>query len=249
MNFRLGIYYRSRKIAKTFGQIFYNPVIKSEPQFREAAVRKIDIYVFMALILLPFSCGDYYYGPLEPEEAPMTIMPLQIGNRWEGIRIAYENSFYPETTIEVLYIDDTVTVDEEQWYIVKKSVGGEEIDPLLMYSNRSNGLWRWSTSPVLLGGKPRLFIKYPARTGERYLLNDRLQIRMIVNSTGSLVETGAGIYETINYETDDPRIDAGIQEYYYVPDIGPIKWGIYRFAYVQYAPVTEWELRNFIPAQ
>lgn len=103
--------------------------------------------------------------PTSPETVDV-IMPLAIGNEWVGKETTYgPNDSVLDWTYRTIEIVDTLTVNGRLWYQSRiKSGASPQIE---WYFNDEQGLHRSITDINETPSYPSLYLKYPAKVGDK----------------------------------------------------------------------------------
>ncbi len=200
-------------------------------------MRLAAFYLLLCLVLSIFSCGQ---GPVEPGSDADVIMPLKIGNRWDGMAKTYflgDSS----TTATTLLLKDKLKIDKEIWFVGEYSEQSEVIGHTL-YSNRKDGLWAWQTNPDKPEGTPYLLAKYPANKGDIYD-GPYIESYYVVTSTDTAVHVDNKKYKCYSYIFETPSIiDVPVRQSFWAPGTGQVKYEIRGgFGMTQ----TIWQLEQF----
>lgn len=188
-------------------------------------MRIITSCLLACLILLVFSCGQ---GPVEPGSDTNVIMPLKIGNRWDGTTIVYTFGD-SSSTATTLLLTKTTKINKEIWYVGEYSENSEIIENRL-YSNRNDGLWIWYTNPDKPEGTPYLLAKYPAKEGDIYDGPFIETSYYKVLSTDTILNIHKDKYKCYSYVLVIPEsISAPTWQSFWSPGRGQIKYEIRDF--------------------
>jgi len=148
------------------------------------------------------SCDLWHHGGDDEPDEPV-LLPLDVGNQWvmEFTRTFYsplpdggtETETYTDTLIAVT---DTM-VAGERWTEIQCTRSSICI-PEGYYTNRDDGVWKWAGPEF--DTAPYLIYKYPAETGESYLVGNSDPLTVTVVGTEVPVETPAGTLSAYYYE-------------------------------------------------
>jgi len=184
-------------------------------------MRKILWLLSATLVIMLPSCGDDSGNNSESDE----IMPLKIGYEWQGTESQFSESgdlIYSESWS--FRIVDTVTVNNEKWFIPVVIVGIDTTHPLEMYTNREDGLWIWYTGRDSLAGQPVLWAKYPAEVADSFISGAQLAATVYVESIDEKINAPYGEYFCHSYRWRFDMLFSPIDYYWLAPNMGMIKW-------------------------
>jgi hypothetical protein len=167
----------------------------------------LPFIVIFGLILLVTCDSD---KPTEPgtETYDDVIMPLKVGNCWEGI--AYYGDFSSRTWQKRdIFISGQEVINEEIWYQIRVIYNETDTTPVYgLYTNRPDGLWSRSVDTAGHYGEPYLLYKYPGQIGDEYYIGSGLYR---IEDTSHIIELSGVKYECYVYLSFDSSHGEGYE--------------------------------------
>lgn len=188
-------------------------------------MRRIFIAAITATLLVGTSCDKKSVTPTIDNRQ---IMPLQTGRQWWGTQTSIYGEYTQSVTMAYI-VDSMTTVNNEAWYHISYYIDTFKYDPILMLTNRVDGLWIWYTGNDSPGG-PAIWAPYPAAVGDT-VTTDRFPIESIrVEAIDTIIEVPAGIFKCYHYFIDQRSIiNSGPLHRYFTPGIGLIKVELFEY--------------------
>ncbi len=141
-----------------------------------------NIILIIPLILFIFSCSTKN-NPTICSDQNDSILPLEIGNKWEYLKIHYDGNNQPlDSSIVVREIISKIEINKENWFRYENSI---------LVTNRNDGIWSKETQPPF-ETEAKLVYKYPTYRGDSYS-------HFEVVSTNKIIKIGNRYFRTIVY--------------------------------------------------
>lgn len=231
---------------------------------RRLTMKRITLVLIMISTSLFWSCVDpvqtepnilkYENFSTLDDQSSNVILPLEIGNLWLYDRITIADNGNQIQTIDTIYVEDEIIIDDELAFTLKTTFNLFCVGP---YSNKTNGLWQ-NHDPLNL--PPSLEAKFPGQKGQTYTYTGEKLPALIVDtgggyktvysirehhyeilSTNTVININGNDYKTYLYElTFNIYYEGQSKEYsdislkvypkilkYYCPNIGIIKLEYY----------------------
>lgn len=178
-----------------------------------------------ALILTACDLSDEPSIDLPSETPP--LLPLAVGNAWPVTYTwdAVDGYGSDRTVLDTLRVVSTVEIDGETWHEIRSSSPRTDTQLEGYFTNRPDGVYRYSNRIVPSGGEPLLVYKFPVEAGDTYV-SPGIDVEVIGGAYP--VTWDFGFYRTVIYEFTPPSEingftvaeGAGIHRSALIPGIG-----------------------------
>ncbi|MEM9998753.1 MAG: hypothetical protein AAF809_13710 [Bacteroidota bacterium] len=193
-------------------------------------LRALGCLLVFALVLTACDLSDEPSIDLPSETPP--LLPLAVGNAWPVTYTwdAVDGYGSDRTVLDTLRVVSTVEIDGETWHEIRSSSPGTDTQLEGYFTNRLDGVYRYSNRFVPSGGEPLLVYKFPVEAGDTYVSPTYASPGIDVEVIGGAypVTWDFGFYRTVIYEFTPPSEingftvaeGAGIHRSALIPGIG-----------------------------
>ena len=157
----------------------------------------------LVLVLLLPGCDLWDHGGETPDRP--ALLPLAEGNVWIMAFTRFDaDGHLTEAYTDTLRVVGDTTIAGERWAEVRCAQTPVGCIPGGYYANREDGVWKWYGPDS--DEAPYLLYKYPAETGDTYVLPGSANFTVTVRGTKEPIEVPAGPVVAYHYELDTDEV-------------------------------------------
>lgn len=185
------------------------------------------ISIALSLMLILTACQDDSTSPSKSKE----IMPLALGNFWVYQQLYYDsNGNLTDSEIDTLLVKRQFTYNGKVYFSFDEYDEEHQDEGL---RNADGGLYQLNYDYDNETFSEDLMFKYPAKTGDVFMINEE-EVKVI--STNATISVPKGSFSCYHYKIESEYIDEDdpsysrkiIENLYMAPGVGMVKYEIIR---------------------